>query len=88
MMEKVRTDLKSIEFGHIASLVRDDMLGITKTIPVKKIAKRFGVEPAEIELALEALQYLILHIAKTNAVSIEDFSAIYEQTGLKQDLGV
>jgi|688.fasta_scaffold962355_1 hypothetical protein len=55
MMEKVRTDLKSIEFGHIASLVRDDMLGITKTIPVKKIAKRFGVEPAEIELALEAL---------------------------------
>jgi hypothetical protein len=59
------------------------MLGFSKSIPVKKLAKRFSVEAEEIELALEALQYLILHFAKTNAVTIEDFSAIYEQTGLK-----
>ena len=63
------------------------MLGFTKTIPVRKIAKRFGVEPEEIELSLEALQYLILHIAKTNSVSIEDFSSVYESTGLRMELG-
>ena len=63
------------------------MLGFAKTIPVRKIAKRFGVEPEEIELSLEALQYLILHIAKTNSVSIEDFSSVYESTGLRMDLG-
>ena len=68
-------------------MVRDDMLGFAKTIPVRKIAKRFGVEPEEIELSLEALQYLILHIAKTNSVSIEDFSSVYESTGLRMDLG-
>ena len=68
-------------------MVRDEMLGFAKTIPVRKIAKRFGVEPEEIELSLEALQYLILHIAKTNSVSIEDFSSVYESTGLRMDLG-
>ena len=68
-------------------MVRDEMLGFAKTIPVRKIAKRFGVEPEEIELSLEALQYLILHIAKTNSVSIEDFSSVYESTGLRMELG-
>jgi len=68
-------------------MVRDEMLGFVKAIPVRKIAKRFGVEPEEIELSLEALQYLILHIAKTNSVSIEDFSSVYESTGLRMDLG-
>ena len=68
-------------------MVRDDMLGFSKAIPVRKIAKRFGVEPEEIELSLEALQYLILHIAKTNSVSIEDFSSVYESTGLRTELG-
>ena len=64
------------------------MLGLTRTIPVKKLAKRFELQPEEIELSLEALQYLILHISKTNAVSIEDFSSVYEQTGLKKELGI
>ena len=62
------------------------MLGFAKTIPVRKIAKRFGVEPEEIELSLEALQYLILHIAKTNSITIEDFSLIYDQSGLRAEL--
>ncbi len=48
-------ELIASEFGQIASLVRDDMLGFTKSIPVKKLAKRFGIEPEELELALEAL---------------------------------
>ena len=68
-------------------MVRDDMLGFSKAVPVRKIAKRFGVEPEEIELSLEALQYLILHIAKTNSVSIEDFSSVYESSGLRTELG-
>ena len=68
---KVRNnELISIEFGQIASLVRDNMLGFNKSIPVKKLAKRLSIEPEEIELAFEALQYLILHFAKTNAVSM------------------
>ena len=68
-------------------MVRDDMLGFSKNIPVRKIAKRFGVEPEEIELSLEALQYLILHIAKTNSVSIEDLGSVYESSGLRTELG-
>ena len=43
------------------------MLGFSKTIPVKKIAKRMGAQPEEIEFGLEALAYFILHVVKVNA---------------------
>ena len=58
--------------------MRDDMLGFDKKIPTRKIAKRFGVEVEEIEMSLDALKYLMLHIAKTNSTSEKDFSVIYE----------
>ena len=30
---------------------------------------------------------MILHIAKTNSVSIEDFGSVYESSGLRTDMG-
>ena len=68
----------SIEFLQVATLVRDDMLGFQNTIPTRKIAKRIQIEPEELELAFEALKYLILHIAKTNSTTFEDSAIIYE----------
>ena len=54
------------------------MLGFQNNINVRKIAKRLGAEPEEIEMSLDALKYLILHIAKTNSTTTSDFSAIYD----------
>ena len=62
------------------------MLGFDKKIQTRKIAKRFGVEVEEIEMALDALKYLILHIAKTNSTSEKNFDAIFEQSGLNEGL--
>lgn len=45
------------------------MLGFENTLPTRKIAKRFGKEPEEVEYALDALKYLILHVAKTNSTT-------------------
>ena len=46
------------------------------------MAKRFGIEdPADLEEAIEAVAYLILHMAKVKA-SEDEFKAIYDQTGL------
>ena len=59
-------------------MVRDDMLGFDNVLPTRKIAKRFGKEPEEIEFSLDALKYLILHIAKTNSTTPADFDAIYD----------
>ena len=58
-----------IEFLQLATMVRDDMLGFDNVLPTRKIAKRFGKEPEEIEFSLDALKYLILHIAKTNSTT-------------------
>ena len=76
----------NIEFLQLATLVRDDMLGFECQLPTRKIAKRFGKEPEEIELSLDALKYLILHIAKTNSTTQADFDVIYEQTGMRPEL--
>ena len=77
------TNYLYLEFGQLAALVRDDLLGLTKSVPVKRLAKRFQVDIDTIELALEALQYYILHVTKMNAVANpNDFEAIYAQTGL------
>lgn len=37
-------------------------------------------------MSLDALKYLMLHIAKTNSTSITDFSIVYEQSGLSPEL--
>ena len=62
------------------------MLGFDNQLPTRKIAKRFGKDNEEIEYALDALKYLILHIAKTNSTTQADFDAIYDQTGLRSEL--
>ena len=54
------------------------MLGFDNVLPTRKIAKRFGKEPEEIEYSLDALKYLILHIAKTNSTTPSDFDTIYD----------
>ena len=45
------------------------------------LIERFGVEPSEMEQSLDALAYLILHIAKVKAGEAE-LEIIYEQSGL------
>ncbi len=39
--------------------------------------ERFGLDPAELSQALDALAYLILHIAKVKA-NQEEFEIIYD----------
>ena len=79
------TLLISLDFQSVAGLVRDEMLGLPVSIPTKKIAKRSGLEPEEVEIALEALQYLVLHVAKTNSYQREDFNGVFQTTGLKPE---
>ena len=47
--------------------------------------ERFGVDPSDLQGAVDALAYLILHIAKVKA-SESEFEIIYEQSGLKPQL--
>lgn len=61
------------------------MLGFENEINLRKLAKRLQVDPADIEDAMEALQYLILHVAKTNSTDVSEFEMIYEQSGLRVD---
>lgn len=42
-----------------------------------------GHQPEDYEVAMDALAYLILHLAKCNAVTEEQFEAVYETSGLK-----
>ena len=65
------------------SVIRNDLLGISeKRIPIKKWTRELGLDDTSyIEAGIDAMQYLILHIAKVNA-SEEEFSIIYEDSGL------
>jgi hypothetical protein len=47
--------------------------------------ERFGQDPQDIQAALDALSYLILHLAKVKA-SADEFDIIYEQSLLKLSL--
>ena len=82
----MKIDPLRIEFSRLASLVRDQMLGFETQVPSRKIAKRFGLEPEEVEMSLDALKYLILHIAKTNCTDEKAFQFIFEQSGLAEHL--
>ena len=67
-------------------MVRSDMLGYEQEASMS-LAEQFDLaqyqlEPEDIEAAMEALSYLILHIAKTNAVDNESFDAVFETTAL------
>ena len=47
--------------------------------------ERFGQDPQDIQAALDALSYLILHLAKVKA-SADEFEIIYEQSLLKPSM--
>ncbi len=69
--------------------MRNDLLGFTMNIPIKKMSskvfkgcvnvglERYGVDPAELQQALDSLAYLILHIAKVKA-NEQEFDIIYD----------
>ena len=61
------------------------MLGFENEINLRKLAKRLQADPADVEDAMEALKYLILHIAKTNCTDQATFELIFEQSGLRDD---
>ena len=67
-----------IDFGEFCTLIRNDLMGISaQRIPIKKICKRYGIDdPTALEEGIEAMAYLILHMAKVKA-SEEEFKLIY-----------
>ena len=67
------------EFVGLITLVKNDLMGLNdEEIKIKKMAKKFGVDdPQYLQDAIDALSYLILHLAKLNA-SQDDFSGIYD----------
>jgi len=69
--------------------VRQDMLNVEPYVE-GRIAEvincqQYDMEPDEFEVAMEALSYCILHIAKMNAVTPEAFQAIYETMQMRED---
>ena len=77
------------EFIKIVNLVKLDMLGvepyvegrITEVVNVSA----YGLEADDFEVAMEALSYCILHIAKMNAITEEAFALIFETTTIRAD---
>ena len=75
----------TIDFGDFVTLVRNDMMGLSsQPIPVKKMARHLGLDdPSDLQASIEALGYLMLHMAKVKA-SLEEFHLIYENSGLNR----
>ena len=66
----------------MVNLVKLDMLGV-EPYAEGRVAEvincaQYEREPEDFEVAMEALSYCILHIAKTDASSPEAFAAVYE----------
>ena len=78
---QIFTDVEN--FSELISLIRNDLMGISnQPIPVKKMAKKFGIDdPQYLQDAIDAVAYLILHMAKVNANESE-FLSIYDAVGL------
>ena len=79
----------SSEFIKIVNLVKLDMLGVEPYVE-GRIAElidcaSYELEVEDYEVAMEALSYCILHIAKMNAVSEEAFQVIFETTTIRAD---
>ena len=47
--------------------------------------QRYEAEPEDFEVAMEALSYCILHVAKINAITEEAFQAVYETMLIKEE---
>ena len=72
-----------VDFKDFVTLVRNDILGLSSApIPVKKMARDAGLSsPEELQEGIEALTYVILHMAKVNATE-EEYHLIYQSSGL------
>ena len=71
------------------NLVKLDMLGVEPYVE-GRIAElidcaSYELEADDFEVAMEALSYCILHIAKMNAVTEEAFQGIFETTTIRED---
>merc|ERR1711935_991855 len=73
-------------FTELVTNIRNDIMGLTEgALPVKKMAKKFGIEdPQYLQDAIDAIAYLILHAAKLNATQ-EDFDILFEQCKIKKE---
>ena len=71
------------DFKDFVTLVRNDILGLSSApIPVKKMARDAGLSSQEeLQVGIEALTYVILHMAKVNATE-EEYHLIYQSSGL------
>ena len=75
----------------IVNLVKLDMLGV-ETYQAGRIGElincsQYGLEAEDFEVAMEALSYCILHIAKMNSVEAEAFASVFESMMLKEEFG-
>ena len=79
----------SVEFIKIVNLVKLDMLGVERYVEgrISEVinVSGYGLEDDDFEVAMEALSYCILHIAKVNAATPEAFQSIFETMLLKED---
>ena len=77
------------EFAQIINLVKLDMLGVEPYVEgrIGELidCQQYGLEVDDFEVAMEALSYCVLHIAKVNAVSPEAFAGIFETTLIKAE---
>lgn len=90
-MKVTQLVLQLTDFVFLATVVKNDMLGGELTRDQRRTLESIfskGAskgQPAEnFEVALDALAYVLLHLAKCNAVTQEQYEAIYEMTGLKK----
>ena len=77
--------MTNVDFAEFVTLVRNDMMGLLQQpIPVKKMARNLGLDdPSDLQASIEALGYLMLHMAKVKA-NPEEFSLIYQNSGLNR----
>ena len=69
------------------NLTKNDLLGVdhydeARIAEVVDLEK-YGLDPTEVEFALEGLSYFILHCARQAFYDEERFASQYEQSGLK-----
>ena len=80
----------SLEFVKVVNIVKLDMLGVDPYEPgsIEGVIRcqAYNSDAEEFELAMEALSYCILHVAKMNAVTEEAFEAAFESMALKPEL--
>ena len=75
------------EFYQCALQVKNDIIGASDKLNFAEMVdlKRYELEEEDLQIACEALTYLILHLAKMDVQDEITFEAIFESSGLKVD---